>query len=131
MALLQSTSNRIQTLNDLLDSNMELGVEETPYAYHYFSTKMEPIRRKIFETKIAPPNEPSHFVNTTYGVSMMRMGLYAFHMGLSTSYKEVERTFYEHEKCGLSEIKYFQSISPMHAAPKNTPFKEIFKVRYD
>lgn len=110
---------------------MKLGVEDNPYAKHYFTIETEPIRKKIYDTKIAPPNEQPHFVNATYGISMLRKGFYAFHMSLSTGFKEIERTFYEHEKCELLMIKFFESISAMHAAPKNSPFKEIFKVRYE
>lgn len=108
---------------------MELGVEDNPYALHYSTNETEPLRKKIFDTKIAPPNEKPHFVNTSYGFSMVRKGFYAFHMSLSVGYKEIERTFYEHEKCGLLTINYFESINAMHAAPKNSPFKEIFKIR--
>lgn len=129
VALLQSTSKSIQTLSDLLNSNMELGVEDTPYAPHYFSSETERIRKKIYETKVAPPNEQPHFVNATYGISMLRKGFYAFHMIKEVAYKHIKKTFYEHEKCGLVEITYLQETFPMHVLPKNSPFKEIFKVR--
>lgn len=130
VALLQSTSKNIQTLADLLNSNIDLGVEETPYAHHYFSTEKEPIRKKIYETKVAPPNELPHFTNATYGISMVRQGFYAFHMIQEIAYKHIKQTFYEHEKCGLLQISYLQDAYPMHAIPKTSPFKEMFKVRY-
>lgn len=129
VALLQSTSKSIRTLSDLLNSNMELGVEDTPYAPHYFSSEKEPIRKKIYETKVAPPNEPPHFVNATYGISMMQKGFYAFHMIREIAYGHIKQTFYEHEKCGLTEITYLQDTYPMHAIPKGSPYKEIFKVK--
>lgn len=129
VALLQSTSKSIQTLPDLLNSNMDLGVEETPYALHYFASQTEPIRKKIYETKVAPPNEQPHFLNATHGISMMRKGFYAFHMVLQVGYKLIKQTFYEHEKCGLIEMTYLQDTYPMHAIPKNSPYKEIFKIR--
>ena len=129
VALLQSTSKSIQTLFDLLNSNMDLGVEDTPYAHHYFSSETEPIRKKIYDNKIAPPNEQPHFMNASYGISMVRKGFYAFHMIREIAYKNIKKTFYEHEKCGLIEITYLQDTYPMHAIPKRSPFKEIFKVR--
>lgn len=129
VALLQSTSNSIRTLSDLLNSNMELGVDDTPYSRFYFSTATEPIRKKIYEKKIAPPNESPHYMNMSMGVSLVRKGLYAFHMELATGYKYVVETFYEHEKCGLVEIKYLQTTYPWQGMPKNSPYKEIFKVR--
>lgn len=87
---------------------MELAVEDTPYSRFFFSTETEPIRKQIYETRIAPPNKPPNWVNASYGVSRMRKRLYAFHMELGTGYKHVIDTFYEHEKCGLIEIPYLQ-----------------------
>lgn len=128
VALLQSTSYNIRTLSDLLNSDMELAVEDTPYSHFFFSTETEPIRKKIYETKIAPPERKSNWVNASYGVSRMRKRLYAFHMELGTLYKHVKDTFYEHEKCGLIEITYLRVIDPWHVIPKHSPYKEIFKV---
>lgn len=36
VALLQSTSDSIQTVDDLLNSRIKLGVEDKPYSYYYF-----------------------------------------------------------------------------------------------
>lgn len=130
VSLLQSTTKNIQTLTDLLNSNMVLGVEDTPYGRHYFSTEREPIRKKIYETKVAPPYEQPHFMNATYGISMVQKGFYAFHMIQEIAYKHIKGTFYEHEKCGIMQISYLQDTYPMHVIPKNSPYKEMFKVRY-
>lgn len=37
VALLQSSSNNIRTLSDLLNSKLELGVDDVPYNRYYFS----------------------------------------------------------------------------------------------
>lgn len=109
---------------------MELAVDDTPYSHFYFSTQTDPLRKKIYETKIAPPNKKPNFVSAYEGVKKMRKGMYAFHTELATGYKNVKDTFFEHEKCGLVEISYSpQLISPFHVIPKHSPYKEIFKVR--
>lgn len=56
--------------------------------------------------------------------------MFAFHMEVSPGYKIIEETFYEHEKCGLKEIDYLNLDNPWFGIPKNSPFKEIFKVKY-
>lgn len=129
VALLQSTSQSIRTLSDLLHSNMEFGVEDTPYSRYYFTTETEATRRMLYELKIAPAGKPPQFMNITHGISMMRKGLYAFHTELGIGYKHIKDTFFEHEKCGLIKIPYLQMQDPWHVAPKNSPFKEIFKVK--
>lgn len=55
--------------------------------------------------------------------------MFAFHMEVSPGYKMIEETFYEHEKCGLKEIDYLNLDDPWFGIPKNSPFKEIFKVK--
>lgn len=39
VALLQSTTDSIRTVDDLLNSRIKLGVEDIVYAHHYFSVK--------------------------------------------------------------------------------------------
>lgn len=52
-------------------------------------------------------------------------------MEASPGYKLVEDTFYEHEKCGLTEIDFLNVIDPWYAISKKSPYKEIIKVKYD
>lgn len=40
VALLQSSSNQIRTLSDLLSSKLELGVEDQPYTRYYFTVSL-------------------------------------------------------------------------------------------
>lgn len=127
--MLQSTSKSIRTLTDLLNSNIELGVQDTPYSRHFFANEFEPVRRKIYERKIIPANEPPHYMNMSYGVSRVRDGLFGFHFEKGIGYKYIKDTFYEHEKCGLIEISYLRVIDPWYVIPKHSPYKEIIKVR--
>lgn len=129
VALLQSTSDRIRTLSDLSKSNIELGVQDTPYSHALFPLENDPIRRKIFLEKIEPPNQPKHYYNASYGVSRMRNEFFGFHMEYGICYKYIKNTFLEHEKCGLQQIIFLRTIDPRYGIPKNSPYKEIFKVK--
>lgn len=62
------------------------------------------------------------------GVKKMRDDFFAFHVELSTAYKVVGDIFMEHQKCGLQEIKFFQWTEPWLSTPKNSSYKEIFKI---
>lgn len=128
VALLQSSSNDINTLEDLLSSSMGFGAEDTPYLRFWFPSQTEPTRNAIYRQKIAPPNQPERFMNMSYGVSRIRQGFFAFHMELSSGFKIMEKTFYEHEKCGIKDINYLNNRSPWFAIQKNSPYKEIIKV---
>ncbi|XP_045772160.1 uncharacterized protein LOC123872073 [Maniola jurtina] len=128
VALLQSTSNEIKTLTDLLNSKMELGVEDTAYNRHFFSTATEPVRRAIYEKKIAPKGSKPNFMNLEDGVKKMQKEPFAFNMYGASGYRFVEKYFLEHEKCGLQEIQYLQENKPWLTCKKNSPFKEIYKI---
>lgn len=130
VALLQSSSTAIKTLEDLLSSSMEFGVEDTPYNRFWFPAQTEHTRKRIFMQKIAPPNQPDRFMNISYGISRIRQGLFAFHSELSSGYQIMEETFYEHEKCGLKEIDYLNFVSPWFVMSKNSPYKEVIKITY-
>lgn len=130
VSLLQSTTTSITTLEDLLKSNLECGVEDIVYNRYYFPAETEPIRKALFDKKIVGSKKEAKYYNMTYGVNRMREGLYAFHVEVKSAYKLIEETFYEHEKCGLTEIKFLQVDSPFFAIQKNSPYKEIIKTKY-
>ncbi|XP_023941969.2 ionotropic receptor 75a [Bicyclus anynana] len=128
VALLQSSSSQIKTLEDLLHSRIKFGVHDTVFNRYYFTTETEPVRRAIYETKVAPPGTTPRFMTMENGVREIQKGLFAFHMETGVGYKFVGKYFEEGEKCGLKEIQYLRVIDPWLAVRKNTPFMEMFKI---
>ncbi|XP_063369323.1 ionotropic receptor 75a-like [Cydia amplana] len=128
VVLLQASSNQIRTLTDLLNSKLELGVEDTPYNRYWFMNEKEPIRRAIYEKKIAPSGSKPKFFDLTEGVLQLQKKPFALNCNLGVAYKVMEKYFYEHEKCGLQEISYLQDNNPWQAVRKGSPYREIFKI---
>ncbi|XP_060528319.1 uncharacterized protein LOC132703210 [Cylas formicarius] len=128
VALLQTSSNSIRTLEDLLKSRLQVGVDDTVFNHYYFSTADEPIRKAIYERKVAPAGKNPNFLTIEEGVKKVRDGLFAFHMETGAGYKLVGEIFMEHEKCGLQEISYLQVIDPWLAIQKNSSYKEMLKI---
>lgn len=129
MALLQSTTKSIRAISDLQNSAIGIGVEDTPYNFHYFRIETEPTRKLLYQTKIAPPNGPNAFMNVSQGMSLVRQGMFAFHAETNTGYREMEKTFLEHEKCGLVEIPFLGTTDTWTVIQKHSPYKEILKIR--
>nr|WQS23402.1 ionotropic receptor 19 [Diaphania glauculalis] len=127
VALLQSSSNQIRTLSDLLNSKLELGVEDTPYNRYFFSVATEPVRKAIYQTKIAPRGVEPKFMSLEEGVKKLQKEPFAFNMNKGIGYRLVERYFHEHEKCGLQEIEYLYATKTYITCRKNSAYKEIFK----
>ncbi|XP_068632010.1 ionotropic receptor 75a-like [Battus philenor] len=128
VALLQSSSSKIKTVEDLLQSRMKFGVEDNPYNRHYFATMTEPTRKALYETKIAPPGVTPRFLTMEDGVEKMRQGLFAFHMEIGVGYKFVGKYFEEGEKCSLYEIQYLQVTDPWIGVRKKSPYIELYKI---
>ncbi|OWR42528.1 putative ionotropic receptor IR75q2, partial [Danaus plexippus plexippus] len=91
-------------------------------------TASEPIRKAIYEKKIAPAGSKPNFMTLEEGVKRIQMKPFAFHMYLGGGYRLVEKYFLEHEKCGLQEIQFNHETIPWVTCRKNSPYKEIFKI---
>ncbi|KAI5651759.1 ligand-gated ion channel domain-containing protein [Phthorimaea operculella] len=128
VALLQSSSKQIRTLSDLLNSRLELGVENTTYNIHYFTTATDPVRKAIYETKVAPKGLTPNFMSLEDGVKKLQKHPFAFNMDIGLGYRTVEKFFYEHEKCGLQEIAYIPTSKPWLTCRKDSPYAELFKI---
>ncbi|CAH1371106.1 hypothetical protein MTP99_012595 [Tenebrio molitor] len=128
VALLQSSSNSIQTLQDILHSRLDVGVDNTVFNHFYFPNATEPVRRALYLQKVAPPGQKPKFYSIDEGIRRMREGLFAFHVETGPGYKFVSETFQEHEKCGLQEIQFLQVPDPWLAIQKNSSYKKMLKV---
>ncbi|XP_031624941.1 glutamate receptor ionotropic, delta-2-like [Contarinia nasturtii] len=129
VGLLQSTTKSISTLDDILNSEIEVAVQDVPYNRHFIPLMTGDAQRKIYQTKIAPPGQEPKFYNLSYGIDRVREGFFAFYVELGSGYDRIKQTFLEHEKCGLIEISYSYMVNPWFAIQKHSPLKEIIKVK--
>uniref|UniRef100_A0A182S886 Ionotropic glutamate receptor C-terminal domain-containing protein n=1 Tax=Anopheles maculatus TaxID=74869 RepID=A0A182S886_9DIPT len=134
VALIQSPSTKIQTLEDLLASRLKTGAEDTVYNQYYFRHETEPIRKALYERKMRNKDGTENFLPLAQGVELIRQGHYAFHVEKGVCYKLISETFQEEEKCGLQEVEYLKVIEPYYAVQKNSSFREpvrinLFKLR--
>ncbi|XP_055628375.1 ionotropic receptor 75a-like [Toxorhynchites rutilus septentrionalis] len=128
VALLQSPSTKIQTLEDLYGSRLKFGAHDTVFNRYYFTHATEPTRQAIFERKIRQSDGSVNFIPLEQGIDNIRRGLYAFHVEQGVGYKVISETYQEDEKCGLQEIQYLQVIDPYYSIQKNSSFKEHVKI---
>lgn len=62
------------------------------------------------------------------GIQKVRDEFFGFHVELSNGYKVVADLFMEHQKCGLKEVAFLHQTEPALSAPKNSSYKELFKL---
>lgn len=72
VALLQSTTKSISTLEDVLNSDMKVAVQDTPFNRQFIPLITGDAQIRLYRTKIAPPGKDPKFVNLTYGIDKVR-----------------------------------------------------------
>ncbi|CAB3229110.1 unnamed protein product [Arctia plantaginis] len=130
VVLLRAPSSSVRSLPDLLNSPLKLGASDFEYNRYFFKKLNEPIRKAIYDKKIAPKGKDPHFYTMEEGVERIRKGLFAFHMELNPGYRLIQETYQEDEKCDLVEIDYINEIDPWVPGQKRSPLKDLFKINF-
>ncbi|XP_070154746.1 probable glutamate receptor isoform X1 [Polyergus mexicanus] len=127
VGLLQSTTDSIKTLSDLLNSPLKLGAMDVVYNRHYFKSFQDPVRKAIVEKRIEPKGRKSNWMSIEEGVSRIKDQLFAFHGEIGSIYQLMEDTYKEEEKCGLTEIDFLKVLYPLLVIQMQSPYLEIIK----
>ncbi|XP_046970208.1 glutamate receptor U1-like [Vanessa cardui] len=130
VVLLRAPSSSVRSLPDLLNSPLKLGASDFEYNRYFFKKLNEPIRKAIYNKKIAPKGKKPNFYTMKEGVEKIRKGLFAFHMELNPGYRLIQETYQEEEKCDLVEIDYINEIDPWLPGQKRSPYKDLFKISF-
>lgn len=104
VALLQSPSHSIRTIDDLMASPLKLGLQEAGYNRYNYLVENISILNQVYEKKIKPMGKDGWVYDPFVGVEKMRTHLFAFQVETASAYKAVAKTYTESEKCSLSEI---------------------------
>ncbi|XP_045473007.1 glutamate receptor 1-like [Harmonia axyridis] len=127
VAILQSTSDSIKELKDLLASGMELGVEKAPYIVNLFKNVSSPIGREIIEKRLKPKGD-KFLMPLSEGTDKMRSQFFAFFTEPSSINKLMSDYFDEAEKCNVRYVEYTKVMEPWFITQKNGCYKELLKV---
>ncbi|XP_052743923.1 ionotropic receptor 75a-like [Bicyclus anynana] len=130
VVLLRAPSSSVKTLPDLLNSPIKLGASDFEYNRYFFNKVNDPIRKEIYNKKIAPKGKKPNFYSMKEGIEKVRKGLFAFHMELNPGYRLIQETFLEEEKCDLVEMEYLNEIAPWLPGQKRSPYKDLFKIGF-
>ncbi|XP_069702817.1 ionotropic receptor 75a-like [Periplaneta americana] len=124
VSLLQTTSNAINTIPELMDSGFTLSMRNISYSTAFVNDTNDPdVKRLYFEKLYTQPPEKA-FTTLEVGVANIRKGLHAF-QGDADAYKFISDTMEEHEKCRFKEIVFFVTNSLGYPVRKGSPYKEL------
>ncbi|XP_011343034.1 glutamate receptor ionotropic, delta-1 isoform X2 [Ooceraea biroi] len=127
VGLLQSTTDSIKTIPDLLSSPLKLGAQDVVYNRYYFKSFQDPVRKAIVEQRIEPKGHKPNWMSMDEGVRRVRNELFAFHAEIGTVYQLMQETYLEEEKCGLTQIDFLNVLYPLLAIQIQSPYSEIIK----
>uniref|UniRef100_A0A0C9PTU2 Kbp_3 protein n=1 Tax=Fopius arisanus TaxID=64838 RepID=A0A0C9PTU2_9HYME len=126
VALLQSTSDCIKTVEDLMNSPLKIGVLDIVYNHYYLGSFEDPMRKEFYERRIK--GQKNIWMSLEEGIHRVRNDLFAFHTDVTMGYGLVQSTFGEDEKCGFEEIDYLYVSDPQFAIRRKSPYREILRV---
>ncbi|KAK0177987.1 hypothetical protein PV328_001976 [Microctonus aethiopoides] len=126
-SLLAKKPRWINTLKDLADSSLEIGIEDIAYNYDFFATTSDPVALQLYREKIAvnKKRKKSPYFTVEEGIRKMQKGGFAFHVDVATAYKIIEETFDVDEICDLVEIQLFPPKHTATATSRHSPFKKM------
>lgn len=128
VALLQSPSNFITTLDDLIASPLEIGMYEVDYVRHMVDAKYPGVMQ-VYDRKVRPQGESGWINDTFVGVERIRNELFAFQVDSPSAYKAIGKTFAESEKCSLAELQMIVLPTTTILVERNSGYKELITQR--
>ncbi|XP_051154137.1 glutamate receptor-like [Leptopilina boulardi] len=126
-SLLSAPTRFINTLDDLANSDLEIGVEDMGYNRNFFETTTDPHVINLYNKKIGPnkKGKKANYLKAHDGLQRVKRGGFAFQIESATAYKIIDDTFTEEEICELMEIPLFPARHLATATAKYSPFKKM------
>ncbi|THK33133.1 ionotropic receptor 75a [Diachasma alloeum] len=126
-SLLSGSSNWITTLQDLVDSDLEVGIEDMAYNHDFFATTTDPVAQELYNKKVAisKKRKTEPYFSAEEGIKLIQKGGFAFQVDVATAYKFIEETFNVDEICDLVEIQLFPPKHTATGTAKHSPFKKM------
>ncbi|XP_051154126.1 ionotropic receptor 75a-like isoform X2 [Leptopilina boulardi] len=126
-SLLAEPTKFINTIEDLANSDLEVGVEDVGYIRNFFATTNDPHVIKLYNKKIAPneKRKTANYLKAHEGLRRVKHGGFAFQIESGTAYKIIDDTFTEEEICELVVILMVPTEHLATATAKNSPFKKM------
>lgn len=128
VALLQSPSNYIKNIDDLIASPLIVGMHEAGYARFIVNANYSGVQN-VYEKKVLPQGEKGWIYDPIVGVERVRTELFAFQVDSPSAYEAVGKTFTDSEKCSLSEIQMIVLPTTTIFVERNSGYKELIRQR--
>ncbi|XP_062551476.1 LOW QUALITY PROTEIN: ionotropic receptor 75a-like [Armigeres subalbatus] len=116
----------IKSLVQLANSHIELGIENVTYEKAFFYESHLPDVDYLTKKKVTDKT----FVNSSVGLQRVRRGDFAYNCERNVAYNLIRDTFDSTEVCDLNELESMPTQFVDHVVRKDSPFRELFRVKY-
>jgi glutamate receptor, ionotropic, invertebrate len=125
-SLLTAPPKTINSLRQLIDSDLEVGMENASYAAYIFENANDSLTTELYQNKILKKN---HIMSAEDGLKLMKKGGFAFNVDTSYAYQILKSSLTDEEVCELHEV-FIKALIPKRplrpAVIKKSPFKKFF-----
>ncbi|XP_055300052.1 glutamate receptor ionotropic, kainate 2-like [Sitodiplosis mosellana] len=128
VALLQSPSDFISSLDDLIASPLKVGMYEADYARYMVHAKYTGVM-DVYDKKVLPQGEKGWIDDPFVGIERVRTELFAFQVDSPSAYRAISETFAESEKCGIKEIQMIVLPTTTILVERNSGYNELIRQR--
>ncbi|KAF5279527.1 hypothetical protein FQR65_LT03349 [Abscondita terminalis] len=129
-SLLSSSSTPIKTIRELTESQLTVGLEDTPYTRVWFKIQNDTDLNTFYNKKVLINNIPS-YVPVNEGLNRVKSGSYAYHTEANTGYTTISTTFEPYQICELGEVNLLPPQILWLFSQKNSEYTKIVQVGYN
>lgn len=129
VALLQSPSAFIKSLDDLIASPLSVAMHEAGYARFIVRSNFSGVS-EVYAKKVQQLGNAGWIYDPFVGIERVRTELFAFQVDSPSAYKAISKTFTESEKCSIDELQMIILPRSTILVERNSGYKELVTQRY-
>ncbi|XP_062557222.1 uncharacterized protein LOC134222094 [Armigeres subalbatus] len=128
VALLQSPSKAITSVDDLTASPLKVGAMDVVYVWVYFNESKDPQVQRLFRKKIKPFGKKA-LIEAEVGMKRVKDELYAFQTEVNAAYHLIKETFTPQDTCKIHELEAIKVAPFSIPVKKGSKYRNLFRQR--
>ncbi|XP_058448605.1 ionotropic receptor 75a-like [Malaya genurostris] len=125
-SLLTPPPKNLKTVHQLIDSNIQVAVEDLFYIWDYFNRTKDPLAIELYAKKIM--QSPERAVSNDRGLALVEQGGFGFLCDVGYTYPKIKKSFTDDEICDLQEISIIPPRALHIGLEKGSPLKQYFRI---
>ncbi|KAG5684231.1 hypothetical protein PVAND_013469 [Polypedilum vanderplanki] len=129
-SLLTDQPKTINNLRQLIDSGIDIGIEDTAYNHDFLETTTDPLAIEIYNTRILKNHPEGNYMDVNCGIEKIQKGNFAFQVETAYAYRLIEGKFTDDEICELHQMYLFAIRLLGVTIVKGSPFKQLLTTEF-